>query len=113
MLSPETYLRWVLDLTSVFSCRASTHQRVAGWCHRYYAGESEQDNKKTREQDLQFFPNTHRRRGGLLYVDKKCTCEAWNGCPRSIRASSGSSATPVRGPGFDVQPPGPDYAACL
>lgn len=43
--------------------------------------------------------------GGLLCM--KCTCEAWNGCPRSIRASSGSSATPVRGPGFDVQPPGP------
>lgn len=49
--------------------------------------------------------------GGLLCM--KCTCEAWNGCPRSIRASSGSSATPVRRPGFDVQPPGPDYAACL
>lgn len=47
-------LRYVLDLTSVLAL--SSVRTPPWWCHRYYAGEREPDNKRTREQDLQFSP---------------------------------------------------------
>lgn len=64
MLSSETYLRLVLDLTSVFPL-LGVRTPPRGTTDTTQESASKM-TRGTREQDLQFFfPNTHRRRRGV------------------------------------------------